>query len=124
VADEEQFLETTGETAGDIELATGIDWSALGKAIIGSLVATYFLAVNAGISVFSTIFEATFGGVGGWLGDAIETAVGVPESFLRTAQLTSLEAISGVPTILAYPIGVALVLGSLWIVARGVEVIR
>ncbi len=119
-----QFLDTTGDRAGDIVLADGINWSALAKSMVGSVLATYFLALNAGIEMLTSAYGLVLSSVSDWIETAIETAVSEPLGLLEEARLESLAAIDGVAPVLAFPIGVGLVLSGLFIVSRGVEVVR
>lgn len=124
MAEEEQFLETSGETAGDITLATGINWSALGKSMVGSAISVFIIATSTGIEMVTSAYGLLLGGLSGWVETAIETAVEAPLSLLAAARAESLASIDGVGALVAFPIGVGLVLGGLWIVAQGVEVLR
>lgn len=148
----EQFLDTVDEdgepkTAGSITLATGAKWGKLAMTMIGSLIVGWALGaiaiIRGTVNFFVEMYPADAtpremlrtdpeGGVidalASFASDLITTILGVPETLLSSAVEESstwvTSTFTGELAVLAFPAGVAVVMGGLYVAAQGVEVLR
>ncbi|WP_066415380.1 hypothetical protein [Halorubrum aethiopicum] len=138
---EESFLTGTESIDGvSFGLASGIDAGRVGRAIAGSIVFVVALGANTIISGLTEAYTGIVDGVRGFLAGGTEfvnnpNAVGGFEQefdgLIDVIFGSGIAAIRGAWSFsltqfgpLAYPIGIGVVVGSFWVMGRGIDRIR
>lgn len=124
MADSDQFLETTGETAGDIPLAEGVDWTRLAQAMVASVATAWFVGLSALQQAGARMLADPLDAAGGFASSLLESLLTGPSQILARGSSESAAAANGLWPLASFVFGVAIVLAGLWVASRGLEVIR
>ena len=111
-----------------VDPSDAVDWTKLARTTVGTLITLAVAGVYGLLDGLVEIVTNVWSGTGQWIGTLIATILATPAEVVSRWAAESLRGInsifSGDLGILAFPVGVAVVMLTLWFVAIGVREVR
>lgn len=128
---ESQFLNTLdAEFAGYplVNPSNAVDWTKLARTAVGALISLAFAGVFGLLQGIGDLIQLLYRGAGSFLGTLFggfaQAGSDALARWVTETETAITSTFSGELAVLAFPVGVGVVMASLWIAARGIEEVR